>query len=99
MEGERIVIPSYFVFMACAQRLLWKGCREYLCSVVSSSSEDLSTTDIPIVCDFFELFYEELLGMPINIEIEFYIKVTPGTHPISKIPYRMVPLELKELNK
>ena len=35
--------------------------------------------------------------MPINREIEFSIEVTPGTHPISKAPYRTAPAKLKEL--
>ena len=97
LEGERIVTPPYFVSMACAQRLLRKGCRGYLCSVMSSSTEDLSMTDIPIVCEFPEVFPEELPGMPVNREIEFSIEVAPGTNPISKTPYRMAPAELKEL--
>ncbi|GFS30298.1 hypothetical protein Acr_00g0011230 [Actinidia rufa] len=54
LEGERIVTPPYFVSMARAQRLLRKGCRGYLCSVMSSSSEDLFLTDIPVVCEFPE---------------------------------------------
>ncbi|GFS33303.1 hypothetical protein Acr_00g0027690 [Actinidia rufa] len=96
LEGERITLP-YFVSMARAQRLLRKGCQGYLCSVMSSSSEDLSMTDIPIVCEFPELFPKELPGMPVNGDIEFSIEVALETHPISKTPYRMAPAELKEL--
>ena len=35
--------------------------------------------------------------MPVNREIEFSIEVAPGTHPISKAPYRMASTELNEL--
>ena len=37
--------------------------------------------------------------MPPDREIEFCIDVVPGTDPISMPPYRMVPVELKELNE
>ena len=81
--------------MAYAQRLLQKGCQGYLYSMVSSSLEYLSTTDILVVHDFFEVFLGELSGMPINREIEFFIEVMPRTHSISKALYRMAPTELK----
>ena len=77
--------------LAYDQHFLQKDCRGYLCSVVSSSSEDLSTIDIPIVCDF----PDELSQMSINREIEF--SITPRTHLISKAPYCMAPTKLKEL--
>jgi hypothetical protein len=44
-----------------------------------------------------DVFPEELLGIPPDREIEFTIDLLPNTAPISKAPYRMAPLELKEL--
>ena len=38
-------------------------------------------------------------GLPPAREIEFGIDVVPGTDPISMSPYRMAPVELKELNE
>ena len=40
---------------------------------------------------------EELPGFPPHREIEFAIDVVPGATPASITPYRMAPLELKEL--
>ncbi|KAL6349222.1 hypothetical protein AAG906_033878 [Vitis piasezkii] len=40
---------------------------------------------------------EDLPGLPPEREVEFTIDVAPWTVPISKAPYRMAPLELKEL--
>ncbi|XP_057469656.1 uncharacterized protein LOC130758731 [Actinidia eriantha] len=97
LEGERVVTPPYFVSMACAQRLLRKGCQGYLCNVMLSLSKDLSVADIPVVREFPEVFPEELPGVPVDREIEFVIECVPGTQPISKAPYRMAPAELKEL--
>jgi hypothetical protein len=54
---------------------------------------------IPVVCDYPDVFPDELLGMPPDRDIEFAIELQPGTAPISKRPYRMPPAELAELKK
>jgi hypothetical protein len=54
---------------------------------------------IPVVCDYPDVFPDELPGMPPNRDIEFAIELQPGTAPISKRPYRMPPAELVELKK
>ena len=56
-----------------------------------------SVSDIPTVSDFPNMFPEELPGLPPHREIEFVIDVVPGATPASITPYRMAPLELKEL--
>ena len=43
------------------------------------------------------MFSEEFLGLPPQREIEFAIDVIPGATPASITPYRMAPVELKEL--
>ena len=55
--------------------------------------------DVPVVCDFPDVFPEELPGLPPDRSVEFVIELAPGTAPISKRPYRMPPNELVELKK
>nr|GFD01282.1 uncharacterized protein [Tanacetum cinerariifolium] len=43
------------------------------------------------------VFPDELPGIPPVREVEFNIKLIPWAEPISKAPYRMAPVELKEL--
>ncbi|KAL8120797.1 hypothetical protein AgCh_017831 [Apium graveolens] len=38
-------------------------------------------------------------GLPPDREIEFSIDLIPGAEPVSKAPYRMAPIEMKELAK
>jgi hypothetical protein len=54
---------------------------------------------IPVVCDYPDVFPDELRGLPPDRDIEFAIELQPGTAPISKRPYRMPPAELAELKK
>ena len=53
--------------------------------------------DIPVVCEFPDVFSEEILGLPLVREINFTIELMSGTTPSLKAPCRMAPTELKEL--
>jgi hypothetical protein len=54
---------------------------------------------IPVVCEYPDVFPDELPRMPPDRDIEFAIELQPRTAPISKRPYRMPPAELAELKK
>jgi hypothetical protein len=43
------------------------------------------------------VFPDDLPGMPPKRVIKFKIELQPGTAPIAKAPYKMSPMELKEL--
>jgi hypothetical protein len=53
--------------------------------------------DILIVCEFPNVFPEDLPGLPLERDVEFVIELKPGTAPISRRSYRMPPNELVEL--
>ena len=53
--------------------------------------------DIPVVCEFLDVFPNDLPGLPPDQDVEFKIELLPGTAPISRRPYRMPPNELAEL--
>jgi hypothetical protein len=54
---------------------------------------------VPVVCEYPDVFPKELPGMPPDRDIEFVIELIPGTAPIAQRPYRMNPQELEELKK
>jgi hypothetical protein len=53
--------------------------------------------DIPVVCEYPDVFPDDFPGMPPDRDVEFVIELQPGTTPISKRPCRMPPKELVEL--
>jgi hypothetical protein len=55
--------------------------------------------NICAVRDFLDVFPEELLGMPPDMEVELVINLLHGTAPNSKRSYKMSVEELKELKK
>ena len=65
--------------------------------MVDTRKEVLKLDDIPVVREFLDVFHEDLLGIPLDREIEFFIDLLPRTFPILKAPYRMASTELKEL--
>jgi hypothetical protein len=70
--------------------------QEYLHSCAYAIT-DIKLENIPIVCEYLDVFPDDLSGMPPDRDIEFVIELQPGTAPISKRPYRMPPNELAEL--
>ena len=49
---------------------------------------------MPVVCEFSDVFPDDLPGLPPDRELEFGIEVLPGSNPIFILP---APMELKEL--
>ncbi|GJW54230.1 putative nucleotidyltransferase, ribonuclease H, partial [Tanacetum coccineum] len=80
-----------------ARTLLSHGCEGFLANIHDTTSDVSSIHDQPIVSEFQDVFPEELPGIPPIRDVEFNIELIPGAEPISKAPYRMAPIELKEL--
>jgi hypothetical protein len=53
--------------------------------------------NILVVCEFSDVFPEDLPGLPLERDVEFVIELKPDTAPISRRSYRMPPNELAEL--
>ena len=50
-----------------------------------------------VVCEFEDVFPNELPELPPQRDVDFVIELHPGTSPISMTPHRMAPIELQEL--
>ncbi|KAL0536191.1 hypothetical protein IC582_025130 [Cucumis melo] len=80
-----------------ASKLLSQGTWGILASVVDTREVDVSLSSEPVVRDYPDVFPEKLPGLPPHREVEFSIELESSTAPISRAPYRMAPVELKEL--
>jgi hypothetical protein len=78
--------------------VLYLPCQDSTQSCVFAMMES-PVKKILVVCEYADVFSNELPGMPPDRDIEFAIELQPGTTPISKRPYRMPPAELAELMK
>ena len=50
-----------------------------------------------VVCEYEDIFPNELPGLPPPRDVDFFIELYPGTSPISMTSHRMAPVELWEL--
>ena len=54
--------------------------------------------DLPrVVCEFVDVFLDELPGLPPHRDVDFGIELHPSISPISMTLHRMTPVELQEL--
>ena len=74
--------------------------RDHMPSTLTLNQVEVkSLADIPVVCEYPDVFPDDLPSMPPDRNVEFVIELQPGTAPISRRPYRMPPNELAELKK
>nr|GEY58329.1 reverse transcriptase domain-containing protein [Tanacetum cinerariifolium] len=54
--------------------------------------------DVPVICNFPEVFPDDLPGLLPPRQVEFKIKLVPDAALVARVPYRLAPSELKELS-
>ncbi|KAJ9566776.1 hypothetical protein OSB04_002742 [Centaurea solstitialis] len=62
-----------------------------------SDKEKLRVKDVDVVCEYPEVFPDDLDSLPPEWEIEFWIDLVTGATPIAKALYRLAPSEMKEM--
>ena len=95
--GEKKILSPSMILALTATEMLRMGYEAFLAHVVSVKSNVPNLADILMVRRFSNVFLEDLLGLPPVRELEFGIDLAIDTRPISRAPYRMAPIELKEL--
>jgi hypothetical protein len=103
-------LTKYDGVISCAKRMITltspQGERIYVnvsmpatTEAMVNQLEEKSLERIKIVCEYPDVFPEELPGMPPDRDIEFSIELLPGTAPIPKRAYQMNVKDLIELKK
>ena len=62
--SERSNHLSNVIFAVTARTMVRKGCEAYLAYVIDTKKAEPSLSDIPTVCDYPDVFPEELLRLP-----------------------------------
>ncbi|GJS12292.1 putative reverse transcriptase domain-containing protein [Tanacetum coccineum] len=102
-DGSRNKRRTRLNIISCTktQKYLLKGCHVFLAHITIKETGDKSKKkqlqDVPIVKKFPEVFPEDLPGLPPTRQVEFHIDLVPGAAPVARAPYRLAPLEMKEL--
>ncbi|XP_075076520.1 uncharacterized protein LOC142163162 [Nicotiana tabacum] len=96
-KGDAVAPRGRFISYLKARKIISKGYIYHLVRVKDADAQIPTLQSVPIVNEFPEVFPKDLPGIPPDREIDFGIDLLPGTKPISILPYRMAPAELKEL--
>ncbi|WVZ89130.1 LOW QUALITY PROTEIN: hypothetical protein U9M48_035578 [Paspalum notatum var. saurae] len=100
-------LEKWGVKIDCAQRTVHLAASDGQEVGISASSpsgyfhqmEARPTDGIRIVCDYPDVFCDELSGMPPDRDIEFLIELLSCTAPIAMRQYRMAPIKHEEVKK
>jgi len=76
-----------------------KGSQVYMILTSLKVKEIPDINKFPVVCEYLDVFLEDVPWLPPQREIEFTIDLVPQSGPVSVTPYSMSPLELAELEK
>jgi hypothetical protein len=83
-----------------ARKLIIRGDRAFLAFIVAPTKQaKKNLEDIPVVCEYPDVFLTDYSRIPPQREVEFGIECVLSTNAISKALYRMASLELKELKE
>ncbi|KAI3663974.1 hypothetical protein L6452_45207 [Arctium lappa] len=95
--GEKGKRSNLIISSLKARKFLAKCYPSYLAYVVDAKKEKKSVEDVEVVQDYPDVFPEDLPGLPPERQVEFQIDLTPGAAPIARAPYRLAPIEMKEM--
>ncbi|GJT95035.1 putative reverse transcriptase domain-containing protein [Tanacetum coccineum] len=82
-----------------ARKYIERGCHLFLAHITEKEKSEKRLEDVPVICDFPEVFPDDLPGLPPSRQIEFKIDLVPGAAPVARAPYRLAPSEMKELSE
>nr|GEW89185.1 putative reverse transcriptase domain-containing protein [Tanacetum cinerariifolium] len=83
--------------VASARKYIERGSQLFIAQVTEKEPAKTQLQDVPVICNFPEVFLDDLPGLLPPRQVEFKIELIPGTAPVSRVPYHLAPSELKEL--
>ncbi|XP_070054294.1 uncharacterized protein [Nicotiana tomentosiformis] len=98
-KGDDEVPKGRFISYLKATKMINKGCIYHFVRATDTDAEAPTLESVLVVNEFPEVFPDELPRTPPHREIDFWIDVISGMHPISIPPYRIAQAELKELKE
>nr|GEX06793.1 putative reverse transcriptase domain-containing protein [Tanacetum cinerariifolium] len=66
-------------------------------TLIGTKVNEPKLSDIPIVCDFEDVFPDDFLGLQPQRKVKFRIDLIPKATPVARSPYRLAPSEMQKL--
>nr|GFC17676.1 putative reverse transcriptase domain-containing protein [Tanacetum cinerariifolium] len=81
-----------------ARKYIERGSQLFIAQVTEKELAKKKLLDVPVICNFPEVFPDDLLELPPPRQVKFKIELIPGAAPVVRAPYHLAPSELKELS-
>jgi hypothetical protein len=88
IHGVRRKVSLRFISTMKVKQCMRQGCQLYVVEAMSERKRP-SLGQYPVLSEFKDVFPNELLGLPLERELDFIIELKPGAEPISKTLYQM----------
>nr|GEX76378.1 putative reverse transcriptase domain-containing protein [Tanacetum cinerariifolium] len=99
VKGDDCVSRLKVVSCIKVKKYVDRGSYLFVAQVIKKEPTERRLEDMPIICEFLDVFPEDLLRLPLPRQVEFEIELFPGAALVARAPYRLAPLEMKELAK
>nr|GEY80702.1 putative reverse transcriptase domain-containing protein [Tanacetum cinerariifolium] len=80
-----------------ARKYIERGSKLFIAQVTEKEPAKKQLQDVPVICNFPEVFLDDLSGLPPPRQVEFKIKLILGAALVAHAPYLLAPSKLKEL--
>ncbi|XP_073133411.1 uncharacterized protein [Henckelia pumila] len=91
---------TQIIYFMQAKQLVHDGGEAFLASIsLTELPPHSDISDVDVFRDFEDVFPGNVASIPPDREVEFSIYLVLDTVPISKAPYRLAPMEMKELKE
>ncbi|GKF59098.1 putative reverse transcriptase domain-containing protein, partial [Tanacetum coccineum] len=81
-----------------ARKYVERGSQLFLAHVTKKEPSDRLLEDVSVVCEFPEVFPDDLPGILPPRQVEFRIELVPGAAPVARAPYHLALSEMKEMS-
>nr|GEY46251.1 reverse transcriptase domain-containing protein [Tanacetum cinerariifolium] len=95
IEDETLIIQgnqsrTRLSLISCikTEKYIFKGCQVFIAQVMEKKSDEKRLENIPVVREFFDVFPEELPGLPLVRQVDFQVELIPGAAPVARAPLK-----------
>nr|GEW39930.1 hypothetical protein [Tanacetum cinerariifolium] len=99
VKGDDCVSRLKVVSCMKVKKYVARGSSLFVSQVVEKEPAERRLKDVPVICEFLDVFPEDLPGLPPSRQVEFAIELVPGAALVARAPYRLAPSKMKELAK
>nr|GEZ28757.1 putative reverse transcriptase domain-containing protein [Tanacetum cinerariifolium] len=99
VKGDNYMSRLKVVSCMKVKKYVDRGSYLFVAQAVEKEPTERRLEDVPGICEFLDVFPVDLPGLPPPRQVEFEIELVPGAALVVRAPYRLAPLEMKELAK